>query len=151
MSKTSQFPFLDKDPEFIIFSSGSLNLSAILLICYMVLVQWPSIAWHFEGLLIWSLALMSRSTIQRHTEIWKWQESAPVSPFEPRNMLLPVQIGFSFVRAAVACAIFERTSSFKPHLKLRGIWGFLQYPDVALLPWFPFWWHWCCSSSVWAS
>ena len=29
-------------------------------------------------------------------------------------MLLSLQMGFSFVRAAVACAILERTSGLKP-------------------------------------
>ena len=30
--------------------------------------------------------------------------------FDPKDMLLVLQMGFSFVRAAVACAILERTS-----------------------------------------
>ena len=34
--------------------------------------------------------------------------------FDPREMLLSLQIGFSFVRAAVACAILERTSGLEP-------------------------------------
>ena len=50
--------------------------------------------------------------IHRHTEIWKWQESAPVSP-DPRDMLLSFQTGSSFVRAAVAWSILERTSGFE--------------------------------------
>ena len=33
--------------------------------------------------------------------------------FDPRDMLLFVHIGFSFVRVAVACAILERTSGFE--------------------------------------
>ena len=33
--------------------------------------------------------------------------------FDPRDML-SFQIGFSFVRAAEACAILERTSGFEP-------------------------------------
>ena len=33
--------------------------------------------------------------------------------FDQRDMLLCLKIGFSFVRAAVACAIFERTSGFE--------------------------------------
>ena len=51
-------------------------------------------------------------------------------------MLLSIQMGFSFVRAAVACAILERTSGLEPssettaprYLKL------LQCPTSALLP-----------------
>ena len=34
--------------------------------------------------------------------------------FDPRDMLLSLQMGFSFVRAAVACAILERTSGLEP-------------------------------------
>ena len=36
------------------------------------------------------------------------------STFDPRDMLLSLQMGFSFVRAAVACAILERTSGLEP-------------------------------------
>ena len=34
--------------------------------------------------------------------------------FDPRDMLLSLQMGFSFVRAAVAGAILERTSGLEP-------------------------------------
>ena len=34
--------------------------------------------------------------------------------FDPRDMLLSLQMGFRFVRAAVACAILERTSGLEP-------------------------------------
>ena len=34
--------------------------------------------------------------------------------FDPRDMLLSLQMGFSFERAAVICAILERTSGLKP-------------------------------------
>ena len=34
--------------------------------------------------------------------------------FGPRDMLLSLRMGFSFVRAAVACAILERTSGLEP-------------------------------------
>ena len=33
--------------------------------------------------------------------------------FDPRDMLLSIHIGFSFIRAIVACAINERTSCLK--------------------------------------
>ena len=33
--------------------------------------------------------------------------------FDPTNMLLSLLIGFSFVRAVVACAVLERTSGFE--------------------------------------
>ena len=34
--------------------------------------------------------------------------------FDPRDILLSLQMGFSFVRAEVACAILKRTSGLKP-------------------------------------
>ena len=34
--------------------------------------------------------------------------------FDPKDMLLSLQMGFSFVRAAVACSILERTSGLEP-------------------------------------
>ena len=34
--------------------------------------------------------------------------------FDPRDMLLSLQMGFSFVKAAVACAILKRTSGLEP-------------------------------------
>ena len=34
--------------------------------------------------------------------------------FDPRDMLLSLQMGFSFVRAAMACAILDRTSGLEP-------------------------------------
>ena len=34
--------------------------------------------------------------------------------FDPRDMLLSLQMGFSFVRAAVTCSILERTSGLEP-------------------------------------
>ena len=37
--------------------------------------------------------------------------------FDPRDMLLYLQMGFSFVRAAVARAILERTSGLEPSSK----------------------------------
>ena len=40
--------------------------------------------------------------------------------FDPRYMLLSLQTGFSFVRAAVACAILERTSGLEPSSEITG-------------------------------
>ena len=34
--------------------------------------------------------------------------------FDPRDMLVSLQIGCSFIRASVACAILERTSDTEP-------------------------------------
>ena len=36
------------------------------------------------------------------------------STFDPRDILLSLQIGFSFVRAAVACALLKRIFGLKP-------------------------------------
>ena len=52
--------------------------------------------------------------------------------YDPRDMLLSLQMGFGFVRAAVACAILERTSGFEPsseriaprYLKLVSVLSF---------------------------
>ena len=55
--------------------------------------------------------------------------------FDPRDMLLSLQMGFSFVRAVVACAILERTSGLEPsyetaaprYLKLDQLLSFYLY------------------------
>ena len=51
--------------------------------------------------------------IHRHTEIWKRQRKHISLTFDPRDTLLSLQMGFSFVRAAVACAVLERTFTLK--------------------------------------
>ena len=64
--------------------------------------------------------------------------------FDPRDMLLSLQMGFSFVRAAVACAILERTSSLEPssettaprYLKLVTVPNFCPFTCIFL--WMPF-------------
>ena len=60
--------------------------------------------------------------------------------FEPRDMLLSLQMGFSFVRAAVACAILERTSGLEPssettaprYLKLVIVPSFYPFTFISL-------------------
>ena len=51
--------------------------------------------------------------------------------FDLRDMLLALQIGFSFVRTAVACAIFERISGFETtvprYLKLVPVPSFCPF------------------------
>ena len=62
--------------------------------------------------------------------------------FDPRDMLLSLQIGFSFVRPAVACAILERTSGLEPssettaprYLKLVSVPFFALYPFSLWMP-----------------
>ena len=63
--------------------------------------------------------------------------------FDPRDMLLSLQMGFSFVRAAVACAILERTSGLEPssettaprYLKLVTVPNFCPFIFISL--WMP--------------
>ena len=63
--------------------------------------------------------------------------------FDPRDMLLSLQMGFSFVRTAVACAILERTSGLEPssettaprYLKLVTVPNFCPITFISL--WMP--------------
>ena len=60
--------------------------------------------------------------------------------FEPRDILLSLQMGFSFVRAAVACAILEITSGSKPssettaqkYLRLVTVPNFCPFTFISL-------------------
>ena len=62
--------------------------------------------------------------------------------FDSKDMLLSLQIGFSFVRAAVACAILERTSALEPSSETTAP----RYLKLYL-----FGCHWRCLSLVWSS
>ena len=42
--------------------------------------------------------------------------------FDPRDILLSLQMGFSFVKAAVACAILVRTSGLEPLPETTAPW-----------------------------
>ena len=63
--------------------------------------------------------------------------------FDPRDMLLSLQIGFNFVRVAVACAILEKIFGFQPssettalrYLKLVIITSFCHFTLISL--WMP--------------
>ena len=63
--------------------------------------------------------------------------------FDPRDMLLSLQTGFRFVRAAVACTILERTSGLEPssettaprYLKLVTVPNFCPFTFISL--WMP--------------
>ena len=98
-----------------------------------------------------SLTLQSRSMIHRHTEIWKWQGSTSASPLIQEICFLSLQMGFSFVRAAVACSILERTSGLEPSSETTGTGSLLQCPASVLLPLSHSGCHWHCLSSVWSS
>ena len=87
-----------------------------------------------------SLTLQSRSQAYRNMEMTREHISIT---FNPRDMLLSLQMGFSFVRAAVACAILERTPGFKPssettaprYLKLVTVLNFCPFTFIFL--WMP--------------
>ena len=95
-----------------------------------------------QRLALVSLALLSRFMNHRSTKTWIWQGSACFTS-DPRDMLLSLHIGFSFVRAAVACAILERTSGFQPssetiasrYLKLVIVPSFCPLNSISL--WMP--------------
>ena len=52
------------------------------------------------------------------------------SIFDPRHMLLSLHTGFSFVRAAVACTILDRTSGFVPSSETVAL-RYLKFVTVA--------------------
>ena len=86
-----------------------------------------------------SPTLQSKPMIHRHTEIWKWQGSPSASPLI-QEILLSLQIKFSFVRAAVACAILQRISGLGPssetpalrYLKLVTVPSFCPFTIISL-------------------
>ena len=61
-----------------------------------------------------SLALVSRSINHKRTEIWDSQRSELVSPLIQEIYCNLSILESAFVRAAVACAILERTSAVEP-------------------------------------
>ena len=91
-----------------------------------------------------SLTLQSRSMIHSHAYRNMEMTRERISfTFDPRDMLLSLQMGFSFVRAAVACAILERTSGLEPssettaprYLKLVTVPNFCPFTFISL--WMP--------------
>ena len=88
-----------------------------------------------------SLALQSKFMIHRNMEMIRERISFT---FDPKDMLLSLQMGFSFVRAVVACAILERTSVLEQssettaprYLKLVTVPNFCPFTFISL--WMPF-------------
>ena len=97
----------------------------------------PMAAWIFlrtSSLVTWSLydmlsslrlhliskacVLFSNSAVKvYHSQAYKNMEMTRERisfTFDPRDMLLSLQMGFSFVRVAMACAILEKTSGLEP-------------------------------------
>ena len=60
-----------------------------------------------------SLTMQSISMIHRHNKNIEMTRELIRFIFDPRDVLLSLQIGFRFVRAAVACAIFGRISDLE--------------------------------------
>ena len=62
--------------------------------------------------------LFSKSAVKVHdSQVYRNMETTRERisfTFDPRDMLLSLQVGFSCVRAAVACEILERTSGLEP-------------------------------------
>ena len=92
------------------------------------------------------LTLQSRSMIRRHTEIQAYRNMDMTRErisftFHPTDMLLSLQVGFSFVRAAVACAVLEIISGLEPssettaprYLRLVTVPSFCLFTFISLL------------------
>ncbi|MEW8545334.1 MAG: hypothetical protein AB2693_17570 [Candidatus Thiodiazotropha sp.] len=108
MAKPPWFLLLDRGQELIIFFNGCLDLSANLLIGYMVLVQnvqYPSVT--SKAFLFSNFAVMVRDS-QANRKMEMTRECISFT-FDPKDVLSQ-QIVFSFVRTEVACAILEKTS-----------------------------------------
>ena len=73
--------------------------------------------------------------------------------FDSRDMLLSLQMGFSFVRAAVACAILERISGFGAIIRNNCSKVLEACYSTQLLPFYLYHSgsHWRCLSPVWSS
>ena len=99
MTKPPSCLFLDQGREFIILSNGCLDPFANLLFGNMVLVrnvQMCSIASQLN--VVNSQAYKNMEMTREHISF----------TFDPIDMLFSLQIGFSFIRAAVVWAILER-------------------------------------------
>ena len=72
---------------------------------------------------------------------------------DPRDVLLSLQNGFNFVRAAVACAILERIIGLEPSSETTAprYSKLVTVPSFCPLPSSPSGCHWRCSSLVWSS
>ena len=60
------------------------------------------------------LTVLLRSSIHRQTKYMKLTNVCFCFTVDITSMLLPLQIGFHFVAATVACSILETNSGFKP-------------------------------------
>ena len=76
-------------------------------------VKYPLVASHLKSQFLFFTSAIKVHDSRAYRNIGMTRE--PISfTFDPRDMFLLLQIGFSFVKAAVACAILDRTSGLKP-------------------------------------
>ena len=79
-------------------------------------VQKPPEASHLKGLCSFSYSAVKIHDSQAYRNMEMTRERISFI-FYPRDMLSSLQMGFSFVRAAMACAILERLWFWNHHLK----------------------------------
>ena len=105
-------------------------------------VQQPPVASHLKSLRSFSNSAVKVHDSQAYRNMETTRERISFT-FDPRDMLLSLQTGFSFVRAEVACAILVRTSGLEPstettaprYLKLFRVPNFCPFTFISL--WLP--------------
>ena len=118
---------------FIIFANGCLDFSVNLLIDHTVLVrnvQSSPEKSHLKACVNFSNSAVKVHDSQANKNMeMTWERDS--FTFDPRDILLSLQMGFSFVRAAVVCAILERISGLKPLSKTTVTRYLFKYPASA--------------------
>ena len=114
------------------------------LVTWSLYEMFNSLRWH---LISKACVLFSNTAVKVHdSQAYRNMEMSRERisfTFDPRDMLLSLQMGFSFVRAAVTCAILERTSGLEPssettaprYLKLVTVPNFCPFTFISL--WIP--------------
>ena len=101
-------------------------MATCILISDMVLVldvKQPSVASHLKGLrFLFSSSVVKVHGSKAYRNMNMTRERTSYT-FDPRNILLSLHIGFSFVRAAVACAILKRPTGLHPSSKKQLLQG----------------------------
>ena len=140
MAKLPHFPFLNQGQDFVIFSCVFFDPQTSSLVAWSLYVMFSNLRKNSsKGLASFSLALSSRSMTHRRTKYGYARERISFT-FNLRYMLLSLHIGFSFVRAAVGCAILEKTVGFEPlsetiatsYLKLVTVRSFCPLTLISL-------------------
>ena len=114
------------------------------LVTWSLYETFNSLRWHFISK---ACVLFSNTAVKVHDSQANRNMKMTIERisliFDPRDMLLSLQMGFSLVRAAVACAILERTSGVEPssettaprYLKLVTVPNFCPFIFISL--WMP--------------